>query len=86
MLGTHKPQQQATVTKQIKIPEIFFRFRFRNLTAENPKSWDFFFFSLVLVSVRMVQGLGLGKEFRSFLLLGSFRPPGFLGLPGGKMT
>ena len=32
MLGTHKPQQQATLTKSIKIPEIFFRFRFRNST------------------------------------------------------
>ena len=30
MLGTHKPQQEATLTKSIKIPEIFFRFRSRN--------------------------------------------------------
>ena len=27
MLGTHKPQQQATLTNKNKIPEIFFRFR-----------------------------------------------------------
>ena len=32
MLGTHKPQQQATLTKLIKIPEIFFWFRFRKST------------------------------------------------------
>ena len=32
MLGKHKPQQQATLTKTNQIPEIFFRFRFRNPT------------------------------------------------------
>ena len=29
MVGTHKPQQQDTLTKLIKILEIFFRFHFR---------------------------------------------------------
>ena len=29
MLGMHKPQQQATLAKYTKIPEIFFQFRFR---------------------------------------------------------
>ena len=34
MLGPHKPQQQATLTEQIGINEIFFRFRFRNSTEK----------------------------------------------------
>ena len=34
MLGTHKLQQQTTLTKQIKITAIFFRFRFRNSTEK----------------------------------------------------
>ena len=45
ILGMHKPQQQASLTRQMKIPEIFFCFRFRNFQQrENPKSWDFYFF------------------------------------------
>ena len=38
MLGTHKPQQQATLTK-IEIPEYFFHFRFRTSTEKilNPE-------------------------------------------------
>ena len=36
MLGTHKQQQQAILTK-IKLPEIFFRFRFRNSTDRGQK-------------------------------------------------
>ena len=67
MLGTHEPQQQATLTNKNKIPEIFFRFRFRNSTErkENPKSWDFYLFSLVIISVRMVT-VFLGCGFFSF--------------------
>ena len=34
MLGMHKPQQQATLTK-LKIPEIFFRFRFAEIQASS---------------------------------------------------
>ena len=51
MLGTHKPQQQATHTKSIKIPEILTNFRFRNLTAGKSKYPGTFIFSLVFVSV-----------------------------------
>ena len=54
MLGTYKPQQQVTLTKQIKIREIFFRFRFCNSTQRKSKIPAFVFFSLVIVSVRMV--------------------------------
>ena len=38
MLGTHKLQQQATLTNKSTVPEIFFRFRFRNSTLSAPKS------------------------------------------------
>ena len=34
MMGTHKPQQQATLTNKNKIPEILFRVRFRNSTEK----------------------------------------------------
>ena len=54
MLGTHKSQQQATLTNRNKIPEISFAFVFVIQQGENRKSWDFYLFSLVLVSVRMV--------------------------------
>ena len=53
MLGTHEPRQQATLTNKNKIPEIFFRFR--NSTKRKSKILGFYFFSLVIVSVRMVQ-------------------------------
>ena len=56
MLGTHKTQQQGTLaklTKQCKIPEISFRYRFRNPAERNPRSQDFISL-LVVVSVRMV--------------------------------
>ena len=43
MLGTHKPQQQATQMKKIQIPETILRFRSRNPTKRSPKSWIFFF-------------------------------------------
>ena len=43
MLGTHKPQQQATLTKRNKIPEIFFRFRFRNSTGRKSQILGFLF-------------------------------------------
>ena len=46
MLGTHKPQQQATLTKQIKILEIFFRFRFRYSIEKNILNPGIFFFRL----------------------------------------
>ena len=43
MLGMHKPQQQATITKKKhKIPVILFRFRFVIRQSETPKSPDFF--------------------------------------------
>ena len=54
MLGTHKPQQRATLTNKDKIPEMFFRFRFRNSRERNYKYWDFYLFWLVIDSVRMV--------------------------------
>ena len=41
---THKPQQQATLTKKNKFPEIFFRFRFRNPTERKSKILGFLFF------------------------------------------
>ena len=43
MLDTHKPQQQATLTKQNKIPEIFFRFRFCNSTERKSQILGFLF-------------------------------------------
>ena len=49
MLGKHKPHQQATLTKKNQIPDIFFRFCFLIQKRENPRSWDFYFFSLVTV-------------------------------------
>ena len=52
MLGTHKLQQQATLTNKNQIPEIFFCFRFRNSTERKSKILGFL--SLVSVSVRMV--------------------------------
>ena len=45
MLGTHKPQQQATHTNINKIPEIFFRFRFRNSTERKSQILGFIFFA-----------------------------------------
>ena len=43
MLGTHKPQQQVTLTNKNKIPEIFFRFRFRNSTERKSQILGFLF-------------------------------------------
>ena len=57
MLGTHKPQQQTTLTKNKRkeIPEISFRFRFRNPTERKSQIPEFSFFSLQpFFSVRMV--------------------------------
>ena len=54
MLGKHKPQQQATLTKKNQIPEIFFRFRFRNPKERKSRILAFLFFSLVIIPVRMV--------------------------------
>ena len=65
MLGKHKPQQQATPTKQNQIPEISFAFTFVIQKRENPKSWDSYFLSLVIVSVRMVKSSsGSGSHLR----------------------
>ena len=43
MLGTDKPQQQALLTKYIKIPEIFFCFRFRNAIERKSQILGFLF-------------------------------------------
>ena len=43
MLGTHKPQQQATLTNRNKIPGIFFCFRFRNSTERISQILGFLF-------------------------------------------
>ena len=43
MLGTHKPQQQATLTKQLNVPEIFFLFCFRNLPETKSQIQGFYF-------------------------------------------
>ena len=37
MLCMQKPQQQATLTEDVQIPEMFFRFRFRNSTERKSK-------------------------------------------------
>ena len=51
--------RNGLLANQNKIPEIFFRFRFRKLKRrENPKSWDSYLFSLVIVSVRMAPRAG----------------------------
>ena len=50
---THKPQQQATLTKK-KCPRFSFTFAFVIQPREKPKSRDLYLFSLVIVSVRMV--------------------------------
>ena len=54
MLIMDKPQKQATLTKLFKNPKILFRFRFRNSTERKSKIMDFYFYLLVIVSVRMV--------------------------------
>ena len=42
-MGTHSPQQQATITKSKEVPEIIFRFRSRNPTERKSlKSLDIF--------------------------------------------
>ena len=43
MLGTHKPEQQATLTNKNKIPEIFFLFHFRNSTERKSQIMGFLF-------------------------------------------
>ena len=43
MLGTHKPQQQATLTNKNKIPEIFSHFCFRNSTERKSQILGFLF-------------------------------------------
>ena len=55
----HVGQSQATAAghtceKQIKSQRFSFAFAFVIQQRENPKSWDFYLFSLVIVSVRMV--------------------------------
>ena len=46
MLATHKPQQQATITKIDQAPEmILFAFAFVIQQRENPKSRDYHFFT-----------------------------------------
>ena len=65
MLGVHKPQQQATLTKNIQIQEIFFHFHFRNPT-EKIQILGFLFVFARNVSVRMVMTLKEeGKGTRS---------------------
>ena len=49
MLGTHKPQQQAALTKTKEIREIFFAFAFVIQQREHLKSQDFYFFALVIL-------------------------------------
>ena len=44
MLGTHKPQQQATTAK-IKIPKMIIRFRFCNPTQRKSRIRDFYLFA-----------------------------------------
>ena len=43
MLGTHEPRQHPTLTKEIKIPEIFFRFRFCSPPERNSYILGIFF-------------------------------------------
>ena len=54
MLGTHKPQQQATITKKNNSQRVIFVFVFVIQQTRNLKSRDFYLFLLVSVSVRMV--------------------------------
>ena len=53
MLGTHKPQQQSTLTKYMKISEIFLRFRFRTIQQREILHLDFL---IVFVIVFVLSG------------------------------
>ena len=60
--------------KKIKSPRFVFAFTFVIQKGENPKSWDFyFFFLLVIVSGRMVLIIE-GKDFLRVSKPGGFKP------------
>ena len=55
MLGTHKSQQQATITKIDQIPEVIFRFHFCNQLREKPKSRNFCILLVIVSKIRVFQ-------------------------------